>query len=230
MINYSLTKYVLMFLMILAALIALNLHPTHKIADEGVQINLNTMIPKKFGDWKEAQEPVAQVINPQQKETIEKIYSQTLSRNYLDNKGNLIMLSIAYGVDQSDEKQLHYPEVCYPAQGFHIDSIKLNHIHTKYGDIRVKQLLATMDNRSEPITYWTTVGNKVVMSGIETKLEQLRYGFKGKIPDGLLFRVSTITADEEGAYKLEQNFIDELIFNLSKTDRLKISGLQTLIK
>ena len=28
------------------------------------------------------------------------------------------MLSVAYGMDQADDDvQLHYPEVCYPAQG-----------------------------------------------------------------------------------------------------------------
>ena len=135
------------------------------------------------------------------------------------------MLSIAYGADQSDAKQLHYPEVCYPAQGFQVVSTQPGIIRTDFGAIRVKRMLTVMGNRSEPLTYWTTVGNRVVMSGKETKLEQLRYGFRGEIPDGLLFRVSSITADADGGYALQQNFARALIATLPENDRLRLAGL-----
>ena len=40
-------------------------------------------------------------------------------------RGRQIMLSIAYGEDQRDGMKLHYPEVCYPAQGFQSRSFQI---------------------------------------------------------------------------------------------------------
>lgn len=201
----------LMILMVVASLLAIVFNPTHRIADDRVPMNLEAMIPKQFGDWNEQPQQTAQIINPQQKELIAKLYTQTLSRTYVNKNGEAIMLTIAYGADQSDAKQLHYPEVCYPAQGFQLMSNKVGILQTGFGSIRVRRLHAVLGNRSEPITYWTTVGDKVVVGSKETKLAQLRYGFRGQIPDGLLFRVSSITENVVVAYQLQEDFVSALV-------------------
>lgn len=216
---------ILAVLLIATSGLALALRPTHRIADEGPVVNLETIIPKQFGDWQIEPQRSGQIINPQVKEKLDRIYTQTLSRTYINARGERIMLSIAYGADQSDAKQLHYPEVCYPAQGFQVVSMQSGILKTNFGDIRVKRILTVMGNRSEPLTYWATVGNQVVMGGKETKLEQLRYGFRGQIPDGLLFRVSSITPDVEGGYAVQQDFTRALIATLPENDRLRLAGL-----
>ena len=215
----------LIALMVAASLLAIVFHPTHRIADDGPPMNLETMIPKQFGDWQEVTQQTAQIINPQQKEMIDKLYSQTISRTYVNAKGEVIMLTIAYGADQSDAKQLHYPEVCYPAQGFQVVSNQVGTLKTDFGTIKVRRLLTVLGSRNEPLTYWTTVGDQVVVGGKETKLAQLRYGFKGQIPDGLLFRVSSITQVVETGYATQQNFVRALVTTISAKDRLKLAGL-----
>lgn len=215
----------LMALMIGASLLAIIFHPTYRIADEGPAVNLETMIPKQFGDWREQPQQLAQIINPVQKETIERIYTQTLSRTYVNGKGDVMMLTIAYGADQSDAKQLHYPEVCYPAQGFQVLYNQVGALRTDYGNIRVRRLLTVLGNRSEPLTYWTIVGNQVVVGGKETKLAQLSYGLKGQIPDGLLFRVSSITSDTQSGYDTQQEFVNNLVKVLPSKSRLQLFGL-----
>ena len=215
----------LMVFMVVASVLAIVFHPTHRIADDGPPMNLETLIPKQFGDWHELVQQSAQIINPQTKEMIAKIYTQTLSRTYVNTKGEVIMLTIAYGSDQSDAKQLHYPEVCYPAQGFQVLSNQVGTLQTDFGSVRVRRLLTVLGNRSEPLTYWTTVGDRVVVGGKETKLAQLRYGFKGQIPDGLLFRVSSITWEAQSGYDSQQAFVSNLIIVLSRQDRLKLAGL-----
>jgi len=211
--------------MLVAAIVAMLLHPTHRIADDGDAIVLEKMLPKQFGEWKEDLDQLGQVINPQQKEVLDRIYNQTLSRTYINASGQRIMLSVAYGADQSDAKQLHYPEVCYPAQGFQILSKSSGVIKTTFGSIPVKRLLAVIGTRSEPLTYWTTVGNKVVLGNRETKLEQLRYGFRGEIPDGLLFRVSSISSDETQGYILQESFLQSIIAAMPADTRLRMAGL-----
>lgn len=218
------SSILLLVLMVGASLLAIILRPTHRIADDGPAVNLETMIPKQFGDWREQPQQLAQIINPQQKETIERIYTQTLSRSYVNVNGEIVMLTIAYGADQSDAKQLHYPEVCYPAQGFQVTSTQIGDLKTNLGSIKVKRLITVLGVRNEPLTYWTTVGNKVVMGGKETKLEQLSYGFRGKVPDGLLFRVSSINTNASQSFKLQEEFVEDLLNALSPEVLKRISG------
>jgi EpsI family protein len=185
------------------------------------------LIPRKFGDWRELKQSTGQIINPQQTALLQKMYSQTLSRSYAHTNGTVIMLSIAYGARQNDGVALHYPEVCYPAQGFQLLARNKTEIHTDFGNIPVKQLMTRLGNRYEPVTYWSTLGDKVVPSGIKTKLAQLDYGFKGLIPDGLIFRVSSITKDADEGYGTQAQFARELVKTLPNNTRLRIAGLSS---
>lgn len=216
---------VLLALMLAASIIAMLLRPTQKISEVGEKINLETMIPKQFGQWSAVDNPSNQIVNPEQQQKLESLYTQILSRLYVNKAGNAIMLSIAYGEDQSDSKQLHYPEVCYPAQGFQITSSQKAELNTQFGKIAVLRLHAEMGSRSEPLTYWSTVGNKVVRGGKEIKLQQLSYGFKGEIPDGLLFRVSSITKDKNEGYAVQQQFVQSLVAELTTGNRARLAGL-----
>jgi len=66
-------------------------------------------------DWREDPQRIVQVVDPQTRELLDKLYSETLSRTYVNANGYRIMLSLAYGSDQRDSLQVHKPEVCYPA-------------------------------------------------------------------------------------------------------------------
>lgn len=223
--QHTFRNIVMAVLMLLAAGVAMAIHPTHRIADDGPAVVLENMIPLQFGEWKDEPQQTGHIINPQVKEKLDRIYTATLSRTYVNGAGDRIMLSIAYGADQSDAKQLHYPEVCYPAQGFQLVSNQAGELKTDFGAIPVRRLYTVLGMRAEPLTYWTTVGNKAVLGSKQTKLEQLSYGFRGQIPDGLLFRVSSITGDAEEGYAKQQAFVRALIAALSQQDRAKLAGL-----
>lgn len=211
--------------MFAAAGLALALKPTQKIADIGPRIDLEVMIPKQFGDWTMDTTIAPLIANPEQEALIKKIYSQTLSRTYVNSSGDRIMLSIAYGGDQTDYMSVHKPEVCYPAQGFQILKNAADTFSTGEGDIPVKRLVATQGQRIEPITYWTTVGDTVAgVSGLKWKLNVLKYGLTGKIPDGLLFRISSIEADDAKAYKTQDAFARDLLKAMSPSGRERIIG------
>lgn len=211
--------------MFAAAGMALALKPTTKVADSGPKIDLETLIPKTFGDWKMDATITPLIANPEQEALINKIYSQTLSRTYFNAAGERVMLSIAYGGDQSDNMAVHKPEACYPAQGFQIlKNSTISSFATEEGSIPVKRLVATQGQRIEPITYWTTVGDKVAISGLKWKFQQVKYGLTGKIPDGLLFRISSIQADETKAYQTQDAFTRDLLKAMSPSGRKRIIG------
>lgn len=214
----------LMLLMVVAATTAAALRPTVLLADLREKVDLEALVPQAFGEWREVRQTSAYIINPQQAEMLSKLYSQTLSRTYVNNQGNAIMLSIAYGANQSDAVQLHYPEVCYPAQGFRVLSNERGTLQTEIGPIRVRRLVTELGNRTEPVTYWTTIGDKVVVGGLETKWAQMGHGFKGQIPDGLLFRVSSITRDSKAGHELQAKFAAQLVQALPAASRLRLAG------
>ncbi|MBY0446856.1 MAG: EpsI family protein, partial [Burkholderiales bacterium] len=90
--------------------------------------------------------------------------------------------------------------------------------------IPVRRLLAVSGNRIEPITYWITVGDTALRSGFERKVAQINYGLKGTIPDGLLFRVSSISTDSDKAYQLQEKFTNELLNNVDEPTRTRLAG------
>ena len=210
--------------MFAAAGMALALKPTNKVADAGPKVDLEVLIPKTFGDWKIDTTIVPLIADPELQAKLDKIYNQTLTRTYVNSRNERIMLSIAYGGDQSDSMAVHKPEVCYPAQGFQILKNKAGTFSTGEGDIPVKRLVATQGQRIEPITYWTTVGDKVAVSGVKWKFQQLKYGLTGKIPDGLLFRISSIQADESAAYRNQDDFSRALLGALTPEGKERIIG------
>lgn len=210
--------------MFAAAGMALALKPTVKIADSEPKIDLEVLIPKAFGDWKVDETIVPLLVDPELQARLNKIYNQTLTRTYVNPHGERIMLSIAYGGDQSDAMSVHKPEICYPAQGFQILKNASDTFATGDGSIPVKRLVATQGQRIEPITYWTTVGDTVAVSGWKWKLNQMKYGLTGKIPDGLLFRISSIQADEAKAYQIQDGFSRDLLKAMSPGGRQRIIG------
>src|SRR5205085_3080170 len=131
---------------------------------------LDAMIPTSFGGWTVDASLVPLAPDPTQKEMIAALYDQTLSRTYVNAGGQRVMLSIAYGGDQSKQLQLHLPEVCYVAQGFDMVKEKSGTLPTRFGQLPVKRLVARQEQRNEPITYWVTIADKAVMSGLEPKL------------------------------------------------------------
>lgn len=221
----SITSLAAAICMFVATGLAATLRPSHYIAEEGPKIELETLIPKQFGGWRTDETVIPVLPSPDTQAALKKIYSQTLARTYVNGNGDRIMLSIAYGGDQSDSMQVHKPEVCYPAQGFSILSTLKSRLATQFGQIPVRRLVAVHGPRVEPITYWITVGDHVARTGWEQKLAQLRYGLTGKIPDGMLFRVSSIDRDEVRAYEIQSQFIQSVLSNISASNRARLVGI-----
>jgi EpsI family protein len=212
-------------LMFAASVVAHVTRPVRKAADIEPAISLEAMIPKAFGDWREEPQRLVQVINPQAAQLIDKIYSQVLARAYVNSEGYRIMISLAYGSDQRGELQAHKPEVCYPAHGFTVHKNESSQIMTPFGKLALRRLYTTMGQRQEPVSYWFAVGGTPVQGRLQKRLVDLKYGFTGRIPDGMLFRVSSIDPDQSRANRYQDHFINQLLQTIPTTDRKRLSGL-----
>lgn len=195
---------------LLAAFGAYALQPTRE-APSFPNAKLEQVIPDAFGDWRVDRSIVPIQPDPGALAAIEAIYSDTLARTYVNSKGQRIMLSLAYGRRQNDNMRLHQPEGCYSGQGFAVSRPQTAMLEVAERHLPVRRLVATLSPRVEPITYWMVVGGTPALSPLQAKLAQLRFGVRGYIADGLLFRVSSISADEAAAYALQDGFVRELV-------------------
>lgn len=211
--------------MLAAACLALALTPRLKMADQGPKINLEAIIPKQFGGWKLQEALTIPVADPGVLAELNRIYDQLLTRHYVNEKGELIMLSIAYGSNQSYSTQVHQPEMCYPPQGFQIKSLSKGFINFSWGKLPVMRLIATKGPRVEPITYWVMIGESPVRGNVEQQFARWKYGLSGKIPTGIVIRVSTISANESKSFRTEEQFVRDMLAAVSMEYRKILAGL-----
>ena len=55
------------------------------------------------------------------------------------------------------------------------------------------------------------VGNDISNGVVDHQLSRLKYGLRGIIPDGALIRISTIGLPKEASFKLQDQFIRDLL-------------------
>lgn len=223
--NLDKRSLLLATLMILFSLTAFMLRPEIKMSDANKKIDIESMIPYQFSDWKEDLESKSLLVDPSVTETLSKVYLQSLSRTFINSQGQRVMLSVAYGGDQNDMMQVHKPEICYTAQGFHIEQSHDAKFDTDYGSFTVRKMLALKGSRLEPVTYWVTIGNKIAVNPIQWRIERIRYGLTGVVPDGLLFRVSSIGENAEAEYSLQKKFIVDLMTAITPEARSRLLGI-----
>lgn len=189
------------------------------------ELQLAREIPKRFGDWNTISETDGIVVNPEIQASLSQLYSDILTRTYVNDQGYRVMVSVAYGGNQRGGLQAHLPEVCYPAQGFKLLSSEKAAIQTPQGDIAGRRLMTRRDNRQEPVTYWFSLGGKAVVGRVESRLEELRFAFSGQVPEGVLFRVSSIDPDPARAHREHERFVAQLMPALPPEMRRRIGGL-----
>lgn len=211
-------------LLISASGLAHVIKPTVHLADQIGKVDIEALFPPSFGGWRVDTNMPVSIVSPDVEALLKTLYAQTVSRVYIGPQGERIMLSVAYGGDQSDATRAHRPDVCYPAQGFEILSNRDARIAIGDGALPVRHMLAKQGQRLEPVTFWFVVGEHVAVSGQQQKLAQLRYGMRGIIPDGMLVRVSSIAPDAAKAYQVQARFISDMRAAMPEPARLRVFG------
>jgi EpsI family protein len=187
------------------------MRPTERLAEIKTPIVLDKQVPESFGEWRLDRSIRPVLPDPSLQAQLDVLYSQTLARTYVNNQGQRVMLSIAYGSDQSNEATaVHRPEFCYSAQGFRIEGVGKGSVGIGSTQVPVARLVARLGQRIEPITYWVTLDEAATLPGLGRKLQQIRYGLQGQIPDGMLVRVSTVSPVINESFAIQQRFLEQL--------------------
>jgi EpsI family protein len=202
------------------------LTPTRRMAELLPPIDLKGGIPDNAGAWQMSKGGLRAIVNPQTQTKLDDLYSELLSRSYEHAQTRrIVMLSIAYGREQSDGLSVHLPDICYPAQGFEVREVR--HVSLDVGEgllVPARRLVTQAPQRPEPLTYWTTVGERAADGGLQRKLAQMRYGLRGLVPDGLVFRVSSIGDRYDEEFELQQDFVRSLAAAVPPALRRRLMG------
>lgn len=210
-------------LLISAAAGAVAMKPAPRAA-QTQGIRLEQVIPATFGEWRIDPNIVPVQPNPDTQATLDRIYDQVLNRTYVNGKGERIMLSIAYGGTQNNDLKAHRQEVCYTAQGFKITELFQDTLALGEKTIPITRMVAVQGGRIEPVTYWFTMGDRVVLGRFERLMIQLKHGLSRQIPDGMLVRVSNLSTDARAAYSAHVDFVHELMASMRKEDVPRLVG------
>lgn len=187
--------------------------------------DLDAEIPTRFGQWEVT--PSNAMILPKAPEgsLADQLYDQTVSRLYTSETELPVMLVIAYGGTQSDLLQLHRPEVCYRSVGFQIAHSEAVRLTLAPGvSLPARKLLATTNERVEPILYWSRIGDFLPTDGTEQRIMKLRNEMNGLIPDGVLVRLSTFSPPSEETYAALERFANLMLKSVQPSLRPALLG------
>lgn len=188
-------------------------------------VQLQAVVPERFGDWEIDRSLAPLLPDPTTLAAINDIYSDTLARTYVNSQGQRVMLMLAYGRRQSDTMRVHRPEGCYMGQGFSVLSLGQTPANINGLNVMVSRLDTRQGARTEPVSYWMVIGGVHVNTLSEMKRVQLRFGLRGYLADGLLFRVSSISAERDEAYRLHDQFSRDLAAAVPESVRIGLVGL-----
>jgi EpsI family protein len=211
--------------MLLAACLAQVLKPSQQLASHLTAIHLLQQVPSSFAGWRLDESTVPVLPDPTLQARLDSVYDQTLARSYVNASGERVMLTIAYGRDQSSEATaVHRPEFCYGAQGFRVRGNGVERVAVDGGSVAVQRLVGTLGQRIEPISYWVTLADHATLPGMGRKWTQLRLGLSGYVADGMLVRVSTLGMPAS-PYSAQDRFLQDLARALPGDVRTRYFGV-----
>ena len=226
-----LRHWLVVLFMMACTLFAWWLTPQEKWFEHLGEPQFERIIPPNFADWTQVSDANnTLVVDPQQRDALDELYTQIVSRTYMQKStGRRLMLSLAYGDNQTFSKQLHRPESCYSSQGFKVQALHAEQILANGHAIEIQRMTAHMSDRQEQVSYFIRVGDRVV-SGPPSNLNlaRMHMGLKGYIADGLLFRVSEISDDDNSSHQLLDQFIDDLLKALGPGQQAMLVGTKNL--
>ncbi|TZG28026.1 exosortase-associated protein EpsI, V-type [Sphingomonas montanisoli] len=206
-----------------ASVIANSRRPDEPLRMAPANADLNKLIPKKIGNW--TFESVGGLVLPPEDQLKGGVYSKLLTRYYGAPDSEPIMLLIAYSGQQDGMLQVHRPEVCYPAAGYQLDENYIKPIDMGGGLTVPTHFIAARSNtRHEQMIYWTRIGNAFPERWYQQHLAVAEENLKGRVPDGVLVRISTAAPTDDRAIMLLDRFVASLQSQLSPVARRILFG------
>lgn len=187
--------------------------------------HIDSVVPRAFGG--STSQDVSDLVAPKEEDSLaSRLYEQTVGRVYtLDGGGPEIMMLLAYGDTQTDDLQLHRPEICYPAFGFSISQSAIAAVPLPGGvSLPCRRLVADAPDRREIIVYWSRLGEYLPLDRKQQQLDRLQTAMRGEIADGLLARFSLVGGDPDAGVSAIEAFISAIVRAVAADSRSVLIG------
>lgn len=198
--------------------VVLSVIATPQLVEAGNAPKFEDTIPREFGVWRELPNRFTQVSLATGAEAeLNQPYDQVLMRTYVNDKGDQVMLALAWGMQQRQEKKIHRPDLCYVAQGYRVSQIApatFSGLDGSGREVLGKHMLAASGREVEAVAYWIRIGSLYSENAFETRIHILKEGLAGRIPDGILVRASQRLAGSEStedSFSLMHQFLSDLV-------------------
>lgn len=172
---------------------------------------LAALLPARFGGWDSSQDEAAIVLPASYDRMSARNYDTQLARVYHRAGSADILMVVACAASQLGGLLVHRPESCYPAAGFEISfdhalAVKLGAARQVAG----RYLTAQCDARIEQVLYWIRIGGDFPTTSWAEQWSAARAALGGVLADGVLVRLSTVSADAAAALPDVAGFAAEL--------------------
>lgn len=190
-------------------------------------------VPTAFGDWKEVASDAEQVDPGKNAEdpSTDRPYDDVLMRAYGNSRGDVVLLTLAYGRNQRQEVKIHRPDVCYTAQGFQLvsrSSVSFPVSGVSGKSVDGMRMLVTAPGRTELVSYWIRIGDVFTDNAWAIRYHIFQQGVSGHAVDGMLVRASQIVTDSGAAsperFRLQERFLADLVLALPRPARRQLVG------
>ncbi len=183
---------------------------------------LNRIIPQQIGGYSFAS--VDGLITAQTDDLTQRLYDQVLTRMYVAPGQSPIGLLIAYGSAEDEGLQLHRPDECYPAQGFVLSNMHRTPIALAGHAISATALTAARADRTEQLLFWTRIAGIFPSESRDERRAIVAENLRGRLPDGVLVRLSMTARDAVPATARLTQFSQALIGSLGAPARRLLMG------
>jgi len=206
------------------AALTYGLAPRRRVSLMGRRL-LDQIIPRSFANW--TSRDTTDLVAPTEPDSLaSRLYGVTIGRVYQqapDAPG--VMMLLAHGDSQTDDLQVHRPEICYPAFGFAISDNHATELALPgSASVPARSMVAQGGGRRETILYWTRLGEFLPQDRKQQQLDRMRTAMKGVVADGILARFSVAGPDAAYSLALARTCAAALVRAMAPGDRAALIG------
>ncbi len=190
---------------------------TPRLHEDAAPIDMDSVTPNVVGPWRVMSNAALQVGLTTTANDINQPYDQTVMRTYVDDQGHAIQVALAWGRHQRQEIKIHRPELCYPAQGLAVESLKDTQfpllLANRQAVVGKRMIAQTSAGQKELVSYWIRIGSLYSGNAWQTRLHIMQEGLAGRVTDGVLVRVSQRVSNDQdfdAAFARQERFIADL--------------------
>lgn len=156
------------------------------------------VLPRAVGGY--AETGASALILPPDSDLRATTYADVLSRIYQAATAPPILLLAAAAAAREPGLTIHRPEECYPAYGFDLSALRPVRPGAPLPyDARATLFTARRDRRVEHVFYWVRVGRAFPGTALQQRQTVAAENLRGRLPGGVLLRLSVIGGEAEAA-------------------------------